>query len=139
MNTGNPKVASSPFSAYARGVLLAGRPSFDAGLLLESAGRQLFDISGAIVNLVLAQGWQSFFNLVLTIAANSFYTYLGFTAVAADLSFTVISFVIFLPLVLTLFHSLHRRNAALSDLAVGESTHKPCADGPLPCQQALPE
>ena len=122
MNKGTAKVASSPFSAYSRGVALAGRPSFDAGLLLESCGRQLLDISGAIINLALAQGWSSVFNLVLTIASNSFYTYVGFTAVAADLSFSIISFIVFLPLVLSIFHCLQRRNSALNDLGLGESS-----------------
>ncbi|KAK9806670.1 hypothetical protein WJX73_006436 [Symbiochloris irregularis] len=63
-------------------------------------------------------GWQSVFNLILTIASNSFYTYVGFTAVAADLSFSIVSFIVFLPLVLSIFHSLQRRNAALNDLGI---------------------
>lgn len=119
MNSDRDKGASAPFSAYARGVQLAGRASFDFGLLLESGGRQLVDISGAIVNFVLAQGWHSIFNLVITIAANSFYTFLGFAAVAAYLDFTLVSFVVLLPLVLAAFHALQRRNQALNDLSQG--------------------
>lgn len=119
MTTPGQKTQSAPFSAFSRGVQLTGRGGVDFGLLLESGGRQLVDISGAIVNFVLAQGWFSFFNLVLTIAANSFYAYLGFAAVAAALDFTVLSFVILLPLVLAAFSALQRRNAALNDLALG--------------------
>ena len=80
----------------------------------------LVDISGAIVNLVLAQSWLSFFNLVITIAANSFYTFLGTFAVASDLNFTIVGFVVLLPLVLSVFHSLQRRNQALYDLSLGK-------------------
>ena len=115
-------MASAPFSAYSRGVQLASHGGFDFSLLVDSAGRQLVDISGALVNLVLAQGWLSFYNLVLTIAANAFYTYLGFAAVAAELDFTLVSFVVLLPLVLSTFHSLQRRNNALNDLSLGELT-----------------
>ena len=121
MNTPTIKGPSTPFSAYSRGVQLAGRGNFDFGLLLDSGGRQLVDISGAIVNFVLAQGWYSVINLVITIAANSFYTYLGFAAVAAELDFTVISFVVLLPLVLSVFHALQRRNSALNDLSLGKT------------------
>lgn len=87
---------------------------------MESGGRQLIDISGGIVTLVLAAGWFSFFNLVITICANSFYTFLGFASVAAPLDFSILSFVVILPLVLSAFHALQRRNQALADLSLGE-------------------
>ena len=134
MNSERSKGASAPFSAYSRGVQLAGRGGVDFGQLLDSGGRQIVDISGAIVNFALAQGWLSFFNLIITIAANSFFTYLGFAAVAARLDFTILSFIVLLPLVLSLFHGLQRRNQALNDLSLG--AHHSCSCCIL-CTQSL--
>ena len=121
MTTPAVKGPSAPFSAHSRGVQLAGRGTVDFSQTLESGARQLIDITGAIVNLVLAAGWHSFFNLTITIASNSFYKYLGVFALAAPLDFGVISFVVLLPVVLSAFHALHRRNSALNDLSLGKT------------------
>ena len=115
---------SAPFSAHARGVPLTGSEGFDWGQNAESLVMSLLDISGAALHLLLAQGWLTILQCIITVCATTFYTYLGVFSVEADLNFTIFGFVVLLPLVLTVFSSIGKRDQALRDLA--DSASPPC-------------
>ena len=112
---------NAPFSAHARGVPLSAAENLDFGSNFESFLLQLLDITGAGVHLLLANGWLTIIQLVITIACTSFYTFLGVFSVQADLDFSILSFVVLLPLVLSVFRSIQRRDCALKSLATGVS------------------
>ena len=117
---------SAPFSAHARGVPLSVSENFDFGSSLESALLQLLDITGAGIHLILANGWLTVIQIIITIACTSFYSYLGVFSVQADLDFSILSFVVLLPLVLAVFRSIQRRDTALKELAAGaQQVHHP--------------
>ena len=110
---------SAPFSAHARGVPLSVSENFEFGSNIESGLLQLLDITGAGIHLILANGWLTVIQIVITIACTSFYSYLGVFSVQADLDFSILSFAVLLPLVLAVFRSIQRRDTALKELAAG--------------------
>ena len=98
-------------------VRCAGSEGYDWGQNVESLLLNLLDISGAALHLLLAQGWLTVIQAIITVCATTFYVYLGVFSVKADLNFSIFSFVVLLPLVLTVFWSIGKRDQALKDLA----------------------
>lgn len=81
----------------------------------------MFAASGAALHLLLAQGWLTVIQIIITICSTTFYTYLGVFSVEADLNFGIFTFVVLLPLVLSVFWSICKRDQALRDLADSEA------------------
>ncbi len=117
-----PQVSrSAPFSVHSRGVqLFDGYRILDCQYVGLTIFRSLRDISGSLWTFSLCQGWLSVWVTLVTIVSVLFFNYINGGRVQA-LDWTVVAFMVLLPLVSTLWWAYQRRERALSELAQGTS------------------
>lgn len=92
---------SAPFSLHSRGVqLLDTTRLLDVPHQLKSASRHLRDLLSSLWVFVLIQSWLSVYNVLITISSCAFYSYyhINHTTVAYNLDWTLVAFVIILPM-----------------------------------------
>lgn len=110
---------SAPFSLHSRGVqLLDTTRLFDVPHQLKSASRHLRDLLSSLWVFVLIQSWLSVYNVLITISSCAFYSYYhtNHSTVAYNLDWTLVAFVIILPMLGFTWLAFRRREEALQDL-----------------------
>lgn len=110
---------SAPFSLHSRGVqLLDTTRLFDTPHQLRSASRHLRDLLSSLWVFFLLQSWLSVYNVLITISSCAFYSYyhLNNATVAYKLDWTLVAFLIILPMLGFTWIAFRRREQALQDL-----------------------
>lgn len=132
---------SAPFSLHARGVqLLDTTRLLDGPHQFKSACHSLRDLLSSFYVFLLIQSWLSLYNIIITIASCAFYSFyhLNNSTVAYKLDWTMVAFVIILPMLGFTWLVSHRaaslkpwidRNASHGFAIhhrLGEGERKPC-------------
>ncbi|CAL5222534.1 g4909 [Coccomyxa viridis] len=112
-----PRARSAPFSVHSRGVMLFDQHRFlDGKFIGLGIFRSLRDMSGSAFQLLMAQGWLSVWTTLITIISVFFFTYIEHGR-TQYIDWSVASFMVFLPLLSTVWWTYQRREQALRDLA----------------------